>query len=300
MNREKLPIMLDEKVIEIKPDQSLLTKRYTDFAIDFINSKNDDEPFFVYLAHSMPHVPIFASDNFKGTSMGSVYGDVIEEIDHNVGRLVSVLKEKNIYDNTMIIYTSDNGPWLIYGNHAGSSGPLRGGKFDVFEGGYRVPCVISWPDVIPANTKVDQLVSAIDILPTICAATGANLPKNKIDGVNVLELLKNKPQPELEDRFFYYHKNNTLFGVRQGKWKYLAPSTFSYIETPGEDAKSGKGIWAVEHEESLYNLDTDLREFDNRLEDFPKKAEELKEKLAEFQLELDLEARPLGTFDNIN
>ena len=103
MNREKLPIMLDEKVVEIKPDQSLLTKRYTDFAIDFINSKNDDEPFFVYLAHSMPHVPIFASDNFKGTSMGSVYGDVIEEIDHNVGRLISVLKEKNIYDNTIII-----------------------------------------------------------------------------------------------------------------------------------------------------------------------------------------------------
>ena len=300
MNREKLPIMLDEKVIEIKPDQSLLTKRYTDFAIDFINSKNDDEPFFVYLAHSMPHVPIFASDNFKGTSMGSVYGDVIEEIDHNVGRLVSVLKEKNIYDNTIIIYTSDNGPWLIYGNHAGSSGPLRGGKFDVFEGGYRVPCVISWPDVIPANTRVDQLVSTIDILPTICAATGANLPKNKIDGVNVLELLRNKPQPELEDRFFYYHKNNTLFGVRQGKWKYLAPSTFNYIETPGEDAKSGKGIWAVEHEESLYNLDSDLREFDNRLEDFPKKAGELKEKLAEFQLELDSEARPLGTFENIN
>ena len=202
-----------------------------------------------------------------------------------------------ILDSTFLVVTSDNGGCPSDGSN---NYPLRGGKFDVFEGGYRVPCVVSWPNVIPAKTKVDQLVSTIDLLPTICAATGVNLPENKIDGVNVLELLKNKPQPELEDRFFYYHKSNTLFGVRQGKWKYLAPSTFNYIETPGQDAKSGKGIWAVEHEESLYNLDTDLREYDNRLEDFPEKADELKVKLAEFQLELDSEARPLGTFDNIN
>ena len=300
MNRDELPILMDEKVVEIKPDQSLLTERYTDFAIDFIKNKQEDQPFFIYLAHAMPHIPIFASEKFKGTSKGSVYGDVIEEIDHNVGRLVSFLKEKDLYDNTIIIYTSDNGPWLSFGNHAGSSGSLRGGKFDVFEGGFRVPCVISWPEGIAPNTKVDQLVSAIDLLPTICAATGSDLPENKIDGQNVLDLLQGKPQPELAERLFYYHKSKTLYGIRQGNWKYLAPSTFNYIQKPGEDGKGGIGKWSVDHEESLYDLNTDLRELDNRLEDFPEKAAFLKEKLAEFQLELDKNSRPIGTMDNIN
>ena len=299
MNREKLPLMLDNEIIEIKPDQSLLTRRYTDFAIDFIKSKKEDQPFFVYLAHTMPHVPIFASEKFKGTSKGSVYGDVIEEIDYNVGRLVSVLKEKNLYDNTIIVYTSDNGPWLTYGNHGGSSGVLRGGKFDVFEGGYRVPCVISWPEGIAPNTKIDQLVSTIDLLPTLCAATGAGLPINKIDGLNVLDILQGKPMAELEDRFFYYHKGTKLYGVRQGSWKYLTPSTYNYVEVPGEDGKGGKGKWEVDHKESLYDLSTDLREFDNRLDDYPDKATFLKEKLAGFQLELDTESRPLGRMDNI-
>ena len=300
MNREKLPLILDEKTIEIKPDQSRLTERYTDFAIEFINQKSEDQPFFIYLAHSMPHIPIYASDQFKGTSKGSLYGDVIEEIDYNVGRLVNILKEKNLFENTLIIYTSDNGPWLSYGSHGGSSGELRGGKFDVFEGGYRVPCVISWPKTIPPNTKIDELVSSIDFLPTICAATAADLPKNKIDGIDVLDLLQNKPMPEVNDRLFYYHKSNTLYGVRQGNWKYLLPSTFNYVETPGEDGKSGKGKWAVEHPESLYDLDTDLRELNNRLEDFPEKALFLKEKLVLFQKELDEESRPLGTPENIN
>jgi arylsulfatase len=210
MNREKLPLILDEETIEIKPDQSLLTQRYTDFAMDFIENKSGEEPFFVYIAYTMPHIPIFASENFKGKSKGSVYGDVIEEIDHNVGRLVRKLKEKNQFENTIIIYTSDNGPWLSYGNHAGTSGELRGGKFDVFEGGYRVPCVISWPQGIAPNTHIDQLVSTIDLLPTICAVSGVDLPVHKIDGINVLDLLQNRPMPEIDNRLFYYHKGKTL------------------------------------------------------------------------------------------
>ena len=213
---------------------------------------------------------------------------------------MNILKEKNLFENTLIIYTSDNGPWLSYGSHGGSSGELRGGKFDVFEGGYRVPCVISWPKIISPNTKIDKLVTSIDFLPTICAATGANLPKNKIDGINILDLLQNKPMSELNDRLFYYHKSNKLYGVRQGNWKYLLPSTFNYIEIPGEDGKVGKGKWAVKHPESLYDLNTDLRELDNRLEDFPEKALFLKEKIVLFQKELDQESRPLGTPENIN
>lgn len=300
MNREKLPLILDEEIIEIKPDQSLLTQRYTDFVMDFIENKTEQEPFFVYIAYTMPHIPIFASENFKGKSKASVYGDVIEEIDHNVGRLVTKLKEINQFENTIIIFTSDNGPWLSFGNHAGTSGELRGGKFDVFEGGYRVPCVISWPEGIAPNTQIDQLVSTIDLLPTLCAASGVDLPEHKIDGINVLDLLQNRPMPEIDNRFFYYHKGKTLYGVRQNNWKYLSPSTYNYIETPGEDGKPGKGKWAVDHEESLYDLDTDLRELDNRLEDFPEKALFLKEKLSLFQIELDKEKRPLGTMENIH
>ena len=229
MNKEELPILLDNEILEINPDHKLIKK----LAINFINDVDNDEPFFLYLAHSMPHIPIFASEKFKGKSKGGLYGDVIEEIDFNVGRLINSLKEKNIFDNTLIIFTSDNGPWLNFGSHAGSSGELRGGKFDIFEGGYRVPCVISWPNTIPAGTQIDQLVSTIDLLPTICAITGAKLPINKIDGINVLSVLKNLPMPELNNRFYYYHKSQEFLGVQQGNWKYLAPSTYNEILLPG-------------------------------------------------------------------
>ena len=158
MNRTKLPLLIDEEISEINHDQALLTQRYTDFAIDFIEENSDDKHFFLYLAHTMPHIPIYASEKFKGTSKGSVYGDVIEEIDYNVGRLVQTLKAKGQFENTIIVYTSYNGPWLNFGSHAGTSCELRGGKFDVFEGGYRVPCVISWPNGIAPKTHIDQLV----------------------------------------------------------------------------------------------------------------------------------------------
>ena len=294
MNREKLPVLLDNEIIEIRPDQSLLTERYTDFGINFINNLEKDKPFFFYLAHSMPHVPIFASEKFKGKSKANVYGDVIEEIDFNVGRLVETLKEKGVFDNTLIIYTSDNGPWLNFGSHAGSSGELRGGKFDVFEGGYRVPCVISWPDVIAENTIIDQLVSTIDLLPTVCAITDAELPKNKIDGISVLDAFKNIQIPELDDRFYYYHKGYNLLGVRQGNWKYLAPSTYNEIIIPGEDAKSGTNNWETDFPEALFDLSSDVRELDNRLNDNLEKAAFLKQQLAVFQKELEQEARPIG------
>jgi len=136
-------------------------------------------------------------------------------------------------------------------------------------------------------------------MPTICAATGAELPANKIDGINVLDLLQDKPMPELEERFFYYHKEYTLFGVRQGNWKYLAPSTFNYIEKKGEDGSGGITTWQVDHEESLYNLETDVRELDNRLQEFPDKVNFLKEELARFQMELNKEKRPIGFINNL-
>ena len=294
MNREKLPVLLDNEIVEIKPDQSLLTERYTNFGINFINNLKKEQPFFLYLAHSMPHVPIFVSEKFKGKSKANVYGDVIEEIDFNVGRLVKTLKEKGVFDNTLIIYTSDNGPWLNFGSHAGSSGELRGGKFDVFEGGYRVPCVISWPNVIAENTTIDQLVSTIDLLPTICEITDAKLPKNKIDGISVLDALKNIQMTELDERFYYYHKGYNIVGVRQGNWKYLAPSTYNEIIIPGEDAKSGTNNWETDFPEALFDLSSDVRELDNRLNDNLEKAAFLKQQLTVFQKELEQEARPIG------
>ena len=133
MSKGKLALVKGNEVAEIEPDQSLLTKKYTEFCVDFINKQSGKSPFFLYLAHTMPHIPIYASENFVGKSAGGLYGDVIEEIDWSVGELIKTLESKKVLENTLVIFTSDNGPWLSYGNHGGSSGELRGGKFDVFE-----------------------------------------------------------------------------------------------------------------------------------------------------------------------
>ena len=295
----QLPLIENfNKIDEIRTleDQAKLTTLLTERSVEFINN-NKDNPFFLYVPHPMPHVPIAVSNKFKGKSPQGLYGDLMMEIDWSVGEIVKALKQNNLEENTLVIFTSDNGPWLNFGSHAGSSGELRGGKFDVFEGGYRVPCVISWPNTIAPKTHIDQLVSTIDLLPTICAITGADLPANKIDGINVLDILKNKPMPELDERFYYYHKGDKLFGVRQGDWKYLAPSTYNEIKFPGEDAKPGISIWQTEFPEALFDLNTDIRELNNRLEDYPEKAKFLKDQLADFQIILDKEARPIGELE---
>lgn len=293
MNRGKLPLLRGSEIEEIEPDQSLLTKRYTEFAIDFINNHAKKSPFFLYLAHTMPHIPIYASEEFKNTSEGGVYGDVIEEIDWSVGQIIAALEKNGILENTLVIFTSDNGPWLSYGNHGGSSGMLRGGKFDMFEGGFRVPCVMHWPKVIPAGEVCRQTVSTMDILPTLCEISDARLPEKEIDGTSILKVLKGERLDLLEERSFYYYSGRQIRAVRKGKWKFMVAQKYGEVTEKGMDGVNGKSI-SRDLPASLFDLETDLSESRNIIEDHREIAEELESDLRSFQSELRDEARPIG------
>ena len=297
MVKGNLAFVKNNETIEIEPDQSLLTKRYTEFCTNFIKNQSNKSPFFLYLAHTMPHIPIFASDDFKGKSKGGLYGDVIEEIDWSAGEIIKALKENKVLENTLVIFTSDNGPWLSFGNHGGSAGGLRGGKFDVFEGGFRVPAVMSWPGVIPIGSTCDDLITTLDLLPTICEITGVNLPIKKIDVINVLSILKGEKMPELADRYFHYFSNEINIAVRKGNWKYISSHKSGIILEPGKDGINGKSE-GIENPEALYNLENDLAESKSVMEEFPEIATELKNVLDSFLMEIKKEARPIGVAEN--
>lgn len=298
MNIDKLPLYKDDKVIEICPEMGSLTKKYTEFSLDFIREKANKEPFFLYLAHSMPHIPIGASDDFKGHSKGGLYGDVIEEIDWSVGEIIKELKKQGIYENTLVIFMSDNGPWLSFGNHGGVTGPLREGKFSTFEGGSRVPCVMQFPGVIPAGTVSDQQITSMDMLPTLCALTGSRLPEKKIDGMNVLPVLKGEKMKILASRPYYYHENEIFQGVRVGDWKYLKEHKAWWIlDTPGMDGKGGKYRREIVPE-SLFNLRKDIGETTNLIKQYPEKAAGLKKVLEAYEAEIAVENRPCGIDEN--
>ncbi|MSP08568.1 MAG: arylsulfatase [Chitinophagaceae bacterium] len=287
------PLLKNNEVIEFPADQTTLTKRYTEFGIDFINQQAGKSPFFLYLAHTMPHIPIFASEKFEGISKGGLYGDVIEEVDWSVGEIIKALERKGVLDNTLVIFTSDNGPWLSYGNHGGSAGVLRGGKFDIFEGGFRVPCIMSLPGVIPKGKVSDKFITSLDIVPTICQLTGAALPAKKIDGIDVLPVLKGKEVKILNSRYFYYFTNNKLSAIRKGNWKYIIPITYQVVTTAGKDGKDGK-TESRQQEEALYNLKKDISESLNKINEYPEIANELKNKLEIFDQNLKKETRPVG------
>lgn len=220
-------------------DQAKLTTLYTERAVQFIKQKKKS-PFFLYLAHSMPHAPIAVSDKFKGKSEQGLYGDVMMEIDWSMQQIVKTLKEEGKDENTLIIFSSDNGPWLIFGNQNGNTAGLREGKGTSWEGGTRVPCIVSWPAVIPKGIVNNKLTSTIDILPTLAAITGAQLPSHKIDGVNLLTLWKGedvKPRNE----FVYYYNRNDLEAVRIDHWKLVFPHHYPSYENvlPGNDGFVG-------------------------------------------------------------
>jgi len=255
-----LPLIHGTKTIALNPDQTKLTTDYTDKALEFIK-KNKDQPFFLYLAHNMPHVPLFVSERFKGKSEAGTYGDVIMEIDWSVGEILATLQRFGIDENTLIIFTSDNGPWLSYGNHAGSAGLLREGKGTAWEGGVRVPFIARWPGRLPADRTQDEPAMTIDLLPTIARFTGAKLPAGKLDGKDISPLLlceKNAKSPH--DAYFFYW-NNELHGVRAGPWKLYFPRTYRSMEG-NELGKDGKpGLYKnVKAPLELFNLNNDLSE----------------------------------------
>jgi arylsulfatase len=247
----------NEKVKEIRTldDQATLTTLYTERAVQFIR-QNSRQPFFLYIAHSMPHVPLAVSGRFRGKSRQGMYGDVMMEIDWSVQQVMNTLREEGLEDRTLIIFTSDNGPWANFGNHAGSAGGLREAKATTFEGGQRVPCIMKWKGVIPPGAVCNRLASAIDILPTLAAVTGSPLPQKKIDGVNILPLMKGGETSSPRTYFFYYYEENSLEAVRDERFKLVLPHKHRVYPAPGNDGYPGPTATA-ETGLSLYDLRRD-------------------------------------------
>ena len=265
-----------DKPIEVLTDQSDLTMELTNKSISFIE-KNKDDPFFLYLAHPQPHVPLFASSEFKGRSDYGLYTDVIEEIDNSVGLIIKSLKENKLDRNTIVVFTSDNGPWLSYGDHAGSTGIYREGKGTTWEGGQRVPCIVWYPNEIESNTVLSTPFMGIDWLPTFAKLTNSTLSKNKIDGKNIWENLTGKTfEDPHEALFFYYHKNS-LHAVRYGDYKMYFPHRYRTLngKKGRDDGQPIKYEYVNLLSEELYNLKTDPSEIKNIINDFPDLAKKI-------------------------
>ena len=265
-----------DKPIEVLTDQSDLTMELTNKSISFIE-KNKDDPFFLYLAHPQPHVPLFASSEFKGRSDYGLYTDVIEEIDNSVGLIIKSLKENKLDRNTIVVFTSDNGPWLSYGDHAGSTGIYREGKGTTWEGGQRVPCIVWYPNEIESNTVLSTPFMGIDWLPTFAKLTNSTLSKNKIDGKNIWENLTGKTfEDPHEALFFYYHKNS-LHAIRYGDYKMYFPHRYRTLngKKGRDDGQPIKYEYVNLLSEELYNLKTDPSETNNIINDFPDLAKKI-------------------------
>lgn len=258
-------------------DQDKLTTLYTEKAVDFIR-RNKTNPFFLYVPHSMPHIPLGVSDKFRGKSEQGMYGDVMMEIDWSVGQIIETLKENGLEENTIVIFNTDNGPWLNFGNHAGSSGGLREGKTTSWEGGQRVPCIVKWPENVPSGVVCNQLVSSIDFFPTLASIVGGSLPEHKIDGVNIIDLWKGDMSAKPRKELYYYYGKNNLNAVRQGNWKLVYPHTYQSYEAtnPGNDGQGGKRININVDSLELYNLIRDPGERYNVIKMYPEIVEQLK------------------------
>lgn len=269
-NKNNVPLMRNEECIEFPCDQTTITSRYTDESIGFIEkSVKEKKPFFLYLANTMPHIPIFTSEEFKGKSERGLYGDAIEEIDHNTGRILDRLKELDIEKNTIVIFTSDNGPWLGIGKeNEGCALPLFEGKFTSFDGGMRVPFIIRWPKKITAGSTCEELTASIDLLPTLAKIAGAELPDTKLDGKDIMDLWKAKKGAKTPHEYYFLIHNGQA--VRSGDWKYHKKEVY----TVTEDSRKVESP-------TLYNLKNDIDESENVIDEYPEIAERLAKVLDE-------------------
>lgn len=272
-----LPLYENETVLDTITEQSQLTTEITERSVDFIN-KNKNDPFFLYVPHPQPHVPLFVSNKFKGKSKRGLYGDVIMEIDWSVGEILAALKENGIEDNTVVIFTSDNGPWLAYGNHAGSALPFREGKGTAWEGAQREPFIMRYPNKITPGKTLDVPVMAIDILPTIAEITDARLPNLTIDGKSAWSLFSGKSDESPQKAYFFYYRVNELMGVRYGKWKMYFPHTYRTMDgqKPGMDGLPGEYKMIDMDEIELYDVTTDISETNNVASDYPEVVDKIK------------------------
>ncbi len=259
--------------------QRNLTTWYTEHAVDFIK-RNKDKPFLLYVPHSMPHVPIFCSDKFEGKSGAGLYGDVMMEIDWSVGQIAKALKDAGVENETIFVFTSDNGPWISYGNHAGKT-PYREAKGTGFDGGIRSACIIKYPGHIKPGTRSSTAFCSVDLLPTFARLAGAELPKNPIDGRDVWDIITGKKDAENPHEYYPFSTGRTFEGVisGDGRWKLHLPHGYRTLVTPGKDGKPGRYA-GKKIELSLFDMKADPKEQNNVIDDNPEVAARLK-KLAE-------------------
>jgi arylsulfatase A-like enzyme len=250
-----LPLIDGDDVVERDPDQRQLTRRYTERAVRFIEA-NRDRPFFLYVPHTMPHVPLFASKPFDGSTGRGLYADVVAEIDWSVGQILAALARAGVDERTLVVFTSDNGPWMSYGNHAGSPGPFREGKGTAFEGGVRVPFIARWPGRIPRGAASAEMAMTIDLLPTAARLAGATLPGHPIDGRDVWPLLAGMPGATSPHEALYFYWGQELHAVRSGRWKLHVAHPYQSLESGGRDGTPGKYA-RKDQPQSLYDLEAD-------------------------------------------
>jgi len=261
--RPPLPLLRNEEVIEAPADQNTLTRRYTEEVIKFVRA-NKDRPFFVYLPHTMPHNPVHASDAFRDKSANGRYGDAVEEIDWSAGQILAALKDLDLDDKTLVLFTSDNGAASRWG---GSNGPLRGWKGSTWEGGMREPCIVRWPGRIPAGAACDELACTMDLLPTFARLAGASAPTDRIiDGRDIWPLMSGRPGAETPHEAFYYYQMDQLQAVRSGKWK---------LHLPLKPKKRNWGKPEPGCPLQLYDLDADIAEQNNVADEHPDVVERL-------------------------
>ena len=277
-----LPLMRDDRVVEINPDQRQLTTRYTEAALEFITAQKE-KPFFLYLAHAMPHVPLFVSEKFAGKSRRGLYGDVIMELDWSTGRIMARLKELGLDERTLVVFMSDNGPWLQYGIDGGSAGPLRDGKGTTWEGGVRVPAIFRWPGRIPPGRRTGAVAANFDLLPTVARLAGAALPVDRtLDGRDLWPVLSGASERSPHD-YFHYLAGSALptvvqyRGIRDDRWK-LTVTVANHRLAAAE----------------LYDLGADVGERFDRMKQHPEIAARLLPAAQAFYDELRANIRPAG------
>ena len=313
MEEAPCPLVRDNVVIEVPADQTQFTQRYTHEAIRFI-TESKDKPFFLYLPHNMPHLPLHASEDFVGKSQRGKYGDAVQELDWSTGEILRTLKELELDQNTLVIFLSDNGPNTATG---GQAGPLKGGKGSTLEGGVRVPFVARWPEKIPGGTVSAEAVTCMDLLPTLTKLAGGEVPNDRvIDGKDIWPLLAGKPDAKSPHEAIYYLRGRGVGGIRVGDWKYLAeePSdkkgAKSEVELTAEEQKlSRKERNALIKERSkaateksepsavLYNLSADIGEQNNLFAKHPEIVAKLKKQLEDFHKEFHRNTRPAGVVE---
>ena len=294
METARCPLVRDNVVIEVPADQTQFTQRYTRETVKFID-ENKNKPFFIYLPHNMPHIPLAASEKFLGSSKRGIYGDTIQELDWSTGEILKALREHDLEDNTLVIFTSDNGPNTGKG---GRALPLRGAKGNTYEGGVRVPFVARWPGRIPAGLETDEPITVMDLLPTLTKLAGGNAPDDRvIDGKDIWPLLSSRVDNARSPHdAIYYMKGRSLHGIRVGDWKYR-----NTVDKPGKAENSRKGRRANADKrqtkvvvETLYNLRSDIGEQTNLIDDHPEIASRMKKQLMAFETEFRKTLRPAG------